>query len=377
MPDTNLETPRLLLDRARLERNAARLRARCAELGVRFRPHIKTAKSVEVAHIAHGGGTGGKLTVSTLREAEAMAAAGFRDLLLAATITPAKLPRAAALQRAHDARLLLLADDIAMVRLVAAAAEMPFDVLIEIDCGEHRSGIAAGSPALLAIAAEIARAPNLRLAGVMTHAGHSYATDDIDSIAELAETERAAAVTAAGRLRAAGHGCDIVSVGSTPTLLHARHLDGVTEARAGVSLFWDLAQFSRGMCGWDDLALSVLATVIGHQHNGPVPSLVLDAGALALSKDVSANTFLPEAKNGILADARTGERLPLVVNVLHQEHGTVHVPDETWFARLPVGVVVRVVPNHACLTAAGGYGFYHVHDGDGRAQATWPRVDGW
>lgn len=372
----NVETPLLLLDRTRVARNAARLRTRCAALGVRFRPHIKTAKSAEVARIAHQDATG-PLTVSTLREAEAMAAAGFTDLLLATTITPAKLPRVAAVQRTHGARVLLLADSVAMIRLLAASPETGFDVLIEIDCGEHRSGIAAASPALLPVAEAIAQAPNLRLAGVLTHAGHSYATDDTDRIAELAEAERDAAVTAAERLRAAGHECAVISVGATPTLLFARHLHGVTEIRAGVSLFWDLAQFSRGMCGWDDLALSVLATVIGHQHNGPAPSLVLDAGALALSKDISANAFLPEARNGILADARTGERLPLVVNVLHQEHGTVHVPDAGWFDRLPVGTMVRVLPNHACLTAAGGYGAYHVHDGDGVPRARWARVDGW
>lgn len=371
-----IETPRLLLDRARVARNAARLRDRCAGLGVAFRPHIKTAKCAEVARIAHDDAAG-PLTVSTLREAEAMAEAGFRNLLLAASITPAKLPRAAAIQRLHGARLLLVADDAAMVGLLDAAAEDRFELLIEVDCGEHRSGLAPDDAALPGLAAAIAGSRNLTLAGVMTHAGHSYATDDRQALADLAETERAAAVQAATTLRAAGHGCAVVSVGSTPTLLFARHLDGVTEARAGVSLFWDLAQFSRGMCGWDDLALSVLATVIGHQHNGPSPALVIDAGALALSKDVSANTFLPDARNGILADARTGARLPLSVTVLHQEHGTVYVPDTGWFDRLPVGSLVRVMPNHACLTAAGGYGAYDVHDGDGAPRARWSRVDGW
>lgn len=371
-----IETPRLLLDRQRLTRNAARLRERCGALGVAFRPHIKTAKSAEVARVAHDAAAG-PLTVSTLREAEAMAAAGFRDLLLAATMIPARLPRAAALQRAHGARLLVVADDPGMVAMLDRAAEDEFGVLIEIDCGEHRSGLAPDSRALADVAAAIAASRHFTPAGVMTHAGHSYATDDRAALADLAETERAAATQAASVLRGAGYDCGVVSIGSSPTLLFARHLEGVTEVRAGVALFQDLAQFSRGMCGWDDLALSVLATVIGHQRNGPTPAIVLDAGALAMSKDNSANTFLPEAHFGILADARTGARLPLAIDVLHQEHGTVYLPDPSWFARLPVGSLVRVMPNHACLTAAGGYGGYDVHDGDGVAVARWPRVDGW
>lgn len=376
-----VETPRLLLDEARLARNAARLRARCAALGVAFRPHHKTAKCVEVARAAHGGAAG-PMTASTLREAEQLAAAGFTDLLLAAVASPGRVPRAVAVGRDHPGtRLLLAADDAAMARLVGEAVPegAGFGVLAEIDSGEHRSGLDPDSPALLALAEAIARqSPRLRLAGVMTHAGHSYATDDPDALAATAEAERAAAVHAAARLRKAGHAVEVVSVGSTPTLLHARHLDGVTEARAGVSLLWDLAQMSRGLCGWDDLALGVLATVIGHQRGGARPAIVLDAGALALSKDATANAFLPGAGYGLLADARTGERLAgLSVSVVHQEHGTVPVPEESWFARLPVGATVRVMPNHACLTAAGGYGAFHVHGGDGAARAVWPRVDGW
>lgn len=371
------ETPRLLLDQTRLERNAARLRERCSTLGVDFRPHLKTAKCAEVARLAHGG-RAGPVTVSTLREAEFLTGNGFDDFLLSTAATPDRLPRVAALQD-RGARVSLVADDPVMVGLLGEAAARPVDLLVEVDCGEHRSGTDPDGAALLFAADEAARHPNLRLRGVLTHAGHSYGTADPAHLADLAEAERAAAVHAAERLRARGHACPVVSVGSTPTLLFARHLEGVTEVRAGVSLFWDLAQFSRGLCGWDDLALSVEAAVIGHQRTFPdaAGALVLDAGALAMSRDASANAYLPEARFGILADAATGERLPLSIAVLHQEHGTVPVPDRTWFDRLPLGAHVRVLPNHACLTASGGHGGYDVHAGDGRALARWSRCDGW
>ncbi|MGI4946582.1 MAG: alanine racemase [Janthinobacterium lividum] len=372
-----LETPRLLLDRERLERNARRMRERCNVLGVALRPHLKTGKSVEVAKLA-GGGESGPVTVSTLAEAVYLAAAGWRNILYATAMAPAKAARAARIQRDTGATLLLAVDSVeAASMLTAQAAEhgASFGCLIEVDCGEHRSGTAPASDELAAVAAAVAAgAPHLRLEGVMTHAGHSYALGDAVGLRAMAEVERVAAVSSAELLRSLGHPCPIVSVGSTPTILYAEHLRGVTEARAGIYLFWDLAQLSRSMCVEADIAVSVLATVIGHQRRGP--SLVLDAGALALSKDIGANRFMPGAHYGWVCDTATLQRLgTLSVEVVHQEHGTVPVPDEGWFTRLPVGSTVRILPNHACLTCA-PYPAYDVVAG-GAVVSRWNRTGGW
>lgn len=372
-----LDTPRLILDAARLDRNAERMRARCADLGVTLRPHLKTAKSIDVARVA-AGGEQGPITVSTLAEAEYFAAAGWRDILYSTAITPAKLARADRIQRDTDARLLFVVDDkdaVVLIGQAAAALDARFGVLIEVDCGEHRSGVEPASPALLEVADAIAAAaPYLELVGVLSHAGHSYAFAEPEPVRALAEVERLAAVSSAEYLRERGHPCPIVSIGSTPTVLFAGHLDGVTEVRAGIYLFHDLAQLSRGVCTLEDIAVSVLATVIGHQHNGP--SLILDAGALALSKDVGANRFMPEAGYGLVCDAATLEPLgSLAVTVVHQEHGNVPVPDESWFDRLPIGSLVRVLPNHACLTCA-AYASYDVLR-DGQITEQWPRTGGW
>ena len=371
-----LETPRLLLDRDRLKVNAKRMRARCAALGVKLRPHVKTAKSTEVARIA-GSGVG-PITVSTLAEAAYFAAAGWGDILYATAMVPAKVAHAARIQADTGARLTLVVDEPEAARGIGAAAAAlgtSFTCLVEVDCGEHRSGVAPASDELAAVACTIAEsAPHLAVAGVMTHAGHSYALDDVAALRALAETERAAAVYSAERLRSVGHHCPIVSIGSTPTVLHAEHLRGVTEVRAGIYLFCDLAQLSRHVCAEADLAVSVLSTVIGHQRRGP--TLVLDAGALALSKDLSANRYLPDAHYGWVCDAATLERFPgLSVATLHQEHGAVPVPDESWFARLPVGSAVRILPNHACLTCA-AYPAYDVV-ADGQVVGRWARTGGW
>ncbi|PWT89255.1 MAG: hypothetical protein C5B56_07440 [Proteobacteria bacterium] len=372
----DLETPCLLLDRARLERNVARMLARCRDLGVAIRPHVKTPKSLDIARLAHGGAIGA-ITVSTLREAEHFARHGYRDILHATAIVPAKLARVAAIERNTGAVVRVVLDSVAVARGVADLARTgtaPIEVLIEIDCGEHRSGVAPDDPALTAIADCLRPGPGAKLVGVMTHAGHSYATDDVAAVRAIAGHERDTAVAAARALRRAGHPCPMVSVGSTPTILHAEHLEGVTEARCGVYALWDLAQASRGMCRLDDIAATVLATVIGHNHAGG--SLILDAGALALSKDVSANKFMPAAGYGLLCDAQTAAPLaPLSVSEVHQEHGTVRVPDTSWFDHLPIGTQVRIMPNHTCLTCA-AYDTYHVVEG-ARIVDTWGRINGW
>lgn len=373
---TNLETPRLILDRPRLERNARRMTERCRRLGVTLRPHMKTAKSIEVAQIAKPGAHE-TITVATLQEAEFFAKQGYTDILYAVGLTPNKFERAAAIQERSGARLLFCLDS---AEVAQAAAEFTarrggvFDFLIEVDCGEHRSGLAPHSAEVAAIGRLLSQAPGTQCLGVMTHAGHSYSSDDPGRLADIAETERASAVSAAQALRAAGVEPQIVSVGSTPTVLHATGLDGVTEVRCGIYLLWDLAQFSRGMCGLDDLALSVLATVIGHNRQGE--ALILDAGSLALSKDISANSFRPDVKFGYVCDPTDGRRLgDLVVNGVHQEHGTVEIADPVWFDRLPIGSPVRILPNHACLTAA-AYDRFTVVDG-GEVVGQWARSLGW
>ena len=376
MKISDAETPRLLLDPDRLQRNIDLMAARCADLGVTLRPHLKTPKSVMVANQAIPD-RGHPLTVSTLREAEAFAAGGYKDILCAATTAPTKLAHADRIQRETGARIILVTDNAAVLEPIdAMSGELgtTFDFLIEIDCGEHRSGVQPASQDLLDIATAIGEAKNLQLAGVMTHAGHSYALDDASKIADLAEVERAAAADSADALRAAGHDIGIVSVGSTPTVLHARHLEGITEARAGVYLFWDLAQYSRNICALDDIAVTVLATVIGHNRAGQ--SIVLDSGALALSKDIGANTFAPDVKYGYVCDADSVEPYEgLSVATVYQEHGIVPVSDESWFDKLPVGAQVRVLPNHTCMTCAAYDGYDVVRDGE--IVENWPRVNGW
>lgn len=370
----DLPSPVLLLDRRRLERNIARMQGRARDLGVMLRPHMKTAKSARVAEMAVG--RGGAITVSTLAEAAYFARAGFADITYAVPVAPQKLEQAAAIMREAPG-LKLITDNVAVAQAIAAkgrALGITYSVLVKIDCGLGRAGIAPDAPELLPLAAALSQ-PGAQLAGVLTHAGHSYHAKSVAEIAEIAEDERAAAVLAAVRLREAGHDCAIVSVGSTPTALFAKHLDGITEMRPGNFVFFDLFQAGLGCCGMDDIAVSVLATVVSHHHGRN--HLLIDAGGLALSKDTGANEHAPGTGYGRVC--RPGEALPLAglaIHDVHQEHGLVGGPQPVDFAAFPPGSRLQVLPNHVCMTGA-MYDRYHVTEGSTAVVAEWDRVNGW
>ena len=223
-----LETPCLLLDAAKLEANVARMRAHLDALGVALRPHLKTAKSIDVARRVLRT-PDGAITVSTLKEAEYFFEHGIRDILYAVGLTPNKLEHVSAL-RSRGAQLSVILDNIDAARAVAAQARATADripVLIEIDCDGHRSGILPGDPALLEVGRAL-DAGGCELSGVMTHAGDSYNKDSVAGIKACAAHERDAVVHAAKALRAAGLACPVVSVGSTPTATYADELGGVT-----------------------------------------------------------------------------------------------------------------------------------------------------
>lgn len=374
---SDLQTPVLLLDRSRLTANVARMGDKAKAHGVALRPHLKTAKSADIARLATAGQPGG-VTVSTLKEAAYFIAQGFTDITYAVGIAVGKLDQVTALQR-DGIRIAILTDNVDVARGIAAHVEATggqFDVFIEIDTGDHRAGVAPDSPVLLRIAEILTGAAGVTLRGVLTHAGHSYNCTTADEIAAVAEEERAGAVQAAERLRAAGMACPVVSVGSTPTAVHARDLTGVTEMRPGVYMFNDVFQASIGACTMDDIALSVLATVIGHYPDRG--EILTDAGGLALSKDRSTADSPRDMGYGLavgLADVKLPEMHVVRVS---QEHGVIAAAPGAGalpFAALPPGTRLRILPNHACMTAA-AYDCYHVLEGD-RVVATWPRVNGW
>ncbi|WNC95136.1 DSD1 family PLP-dependent enzyme [Paraburkholderia sp. FT54] len=359
-------------------RNIARLRGRLAGHGVNLRPHLKTGKSLDVARRVMDG-PGGPITVSTLREAEQFAEGGVRDILYAVGIAPAKLERVTALRR-RGVDLSVVVDSLDAAHAVAQQSRIsrdPIPTLIEIDSDGHRAGVSRAAAGQLIAIGRALHEGGASLRGVMTHAGESYSCDTVDAIVAMAERERAEAVGCAAVLRDAGLPAPVVSVGSTPTAHFARDLSGVTEVRAGVFVFFDLVMAGLNVCAVDDIALSVLATVIGHQSDKGW--ILVDAGWMAMSRDRGTASQKIDQGYGIVCDVDGVPYPDLIMAGANQEQGILALRDGSaaQLPQLPIGSQVRILPNHACPTAAQHDYYTVVRTGSREILDKWSRFRGW
>ncbi|MBM9485338.1 DSD1 family PLP-dependent enzyme [Pseudomonas sp. ICBG1301] len=375
-PIASLDTPVALIDVSRMQRNIQRMQQRMHSLGVRLRPHIKTSKCLPVIKAQIAAGASG-VTVSTLKEAEYCFAEGINDVFYAVAIAPGKLAQALALRR-QGCNLSVLTDSVVGAQAIVTFARQHderFDVWIEIDCDGHRSGLAVEDPALLAVARVLVEGGQ-QLRGVMTHAGSSYELDTLPALQALAEQERQLCVSAAEKIRQAGMACPEVSIGSTPTALSALNLEGVTEVRAGVYVFFDLVMHNIGVCQADELALSVLTTVIGHQQDKGW--IITDAGWMAMSRDRGTQRQRQDFGYGQVCTEAGDWIEDARVTGANQEHGIITLgaaQGTDIVARFPIGSRLRILPNHACATGA-QFPHYHACDAEG-AVHTWSRLHGW
>ncbi|MBD3423539.1 MAG: DSD1 family PLP-dependent enzyme [Candidatus Latescibacteria bacterium] len=368
------ETPCCIVDISRVRANINHLHQRLEKLGVGLRPHGKTVKNIRLIRMALKGQPGG-IAVSTLREAEYYFSNGITDITYAVGITPSKLDRVAELA-GRGARMSVILDTIEQVRALGKAgrelgAALPF--LIEIDCDGLRGGIGPDDPLLIEMGTVAEHEEGAELTGVLTHAGGSYHCDSVGEIRKMAEREREYAVRAAERLRSSGLSCPVVSVGSTPTAYFAASLDGVTEVRAGVFMFQDLMMAGLGVCSVDEIALSVLTSVTGYQKERGW--IITDAGWMALSNapagKYSSGFGIPRLIDG----ESMGD---FTVTSTSQEHGIISslaglVPN---YNTLEIGSRLRILPNHACATAA-MHSFYYTVEGGTGITGKLERTGGW
>ncbi len=367
----DLPTPCLVLDRTILQRNLDTMARAIARHDVALRPHMKTAKSIDVARLALNSPlvrTQG-ITVSTLAEAEYFVGHGITDIIYAVGITPQKLVQVAKLN-ASGADVKVITDDAEIAALISTH-HAGVRALIEVDCGEARGGIGPDGPELTQIAANLGQS----CAGILSHAGHSYSGRTPADMQRIAQAEYESAVRAANRLRGAGFPCDIVSIGSSPTALHAQTLAGITDIRPGVYMLGDLFQAEIGTHTHADIAVTVLTSVIGRRT--AENRLVIDAGGIALSKDRSTEAAPHDWGFGHVRDLDGNSSLGhAIVRRANQEHGIVDLDPTLLPPNLRIGDKLRVAPNHVCMTAA-AHDRYFVVEGSQVLTAVWPRVNGW
>jgi D-serine deaminase-like pyridoxal phosphate-dependent protein len=349
-----LDTPALLVDLDLMEANIAALISRLRPSGVRVRPHLKTAKSPAIARILAAAGASG-FCVAKLGEAEVMAAAGIDDLLITSEIAgAAKLRRLAALHAAHPAVRVVVDSSAgaAMLDAACAGAGPPLEVLIELDVGQGRCGVASGEPAR-ALARAIAALPRLRLLGIQGYEGHLQHIADPAEQTRRVDAAMGLLTATAELLRADGHAIETVTTGGTGTCERCAAHPGVTEVQPGSFIFLDRAyRDALGERGGYANALTILATVISRPAE---QRAVIDAGLKALSTDMgnAEPLHLPGVRYRPGGD----------------EHGILEWDSEARPA-LAVGDQVALIPGHIDTTV-NLYDVYHVQR-DGVVVATWP-----
>ena len=356
-----IKTPSLVVDFQRMKRNAESISARAKSLNVQLRPHVKTHRCAEIARLQTENTFGG-IMVSTLAEAHFFTKNGFSDITYGVPVERGKFAEAIELSKNVE-RFAVLTDDADSVEELAQKAKAEnarLDVFLKVDVGYHRCGVEPHTKEAFEIPRKISDSSNLNFAGILTHAGHSYHAETPEKLLAVAHEERNKMRGLAEALRAEGLEVPTVSVGSTPTMSAIDDLEGITELRAGNYIFYDAFQATLGSCRFEDCALTVLAAIV--HRDAERRKIVVDAGAVALSKDRGAVEFDSFCGYGRVYDLN-GNDLGLRVGSLSQEHGEIFVDDEATFNRLKVGMRVRILANHSCLTAL-QHSHYHILDGD-------------
>ena len=368
-----IKTPSLIVDFERMKRNAKGIANRAKELNVNLRPHVKTHRCLEIAKIQTEKTFGG-IMASTLSEAHFFSKNGFSDITYGVPVEKGKFDEAISIAKTID-KFSLLTDDAGTVKDLNAKAKnenVKLNIFVKIDVGYHRCGIEPQTKEAFEIPQKIADSSNLNFAGILTHAGHSYHADAPEKLLKVAHTERDLMRNLADELRGKGLNVPCVSIGSTPTFSAIDDRTGITEFRAGNYIFFDAFQATLGSCRFEDCALTVLAAVV--HRDSTRQKIVVDAGAVALSKDRGAVEFDSACGYGRVYDL-DGNDLNLRVESLSQEHGEISVADEKIFDNLKVGSRIRILANHSCLTAL-QHSHYHIFD-DGKIVDRWEINRGW
>ncbi len=343
---TDLLTPCVLVESARVQRNIDRMQGAADSGGRRLRPHIKTHKSIALARRQRAAGAYG-LCCAKLGEAEVFAAEGFEDIRVAFPLHPVNVDRVVALL--DHTRLSFIVDHADVAREwseALRAARRAVDVLVKVDVGLHRCGIDPHADDAATFVSDIAAMPGFNFRGLLSHAGHAYGAASAAEAAQIARNEAEVLTSLAGLVREQGVAVEEISVGATPTARFSAHTDGVTELRPGNYIYYDRMQVALGAASWDDCALTVLARVV--TTHAP-DRIILDCGSKTLSSDQVRGPG-QQPGYGVVLQAlhSSAPDESLLVERLSEEHATVKAAIPS---ALRPGDRVRVVPNHSCVVS--------------------------
>jgi D-serine deaminase-like pyridoxal phosphate-dependent protein len=342
----DLETPAVVIDRPILDANIAMGAAIARQHKVSLRPHIKTHKSPAIAKLQIAAGAAG-ITASKTDEALVFIEAGIPSITVAYPLVDrAKISRLirAAKIRGTDLRVVAdSADGIAALSGEARAQSHRLPVFLKVDVGLHRCGVDPALPASRDLASALDRAPGLRFAGLLAHAGHAYGAGTPEGVRMIAGEERHLLLEFAASLRKAGIEVREVSVGSTPTVILNDGFEGLSEARPGNYVFMDMTQVGLGVARPDQVSLSVMATVVSRNDR----YAIVDAGSKVMSSDRGPHGSDSVRGFGAVFTLEEPGAPAMTLARLSEEHGFVEHEGRD----LKIGSRLRIVPNHSCPVA--------------------------
>jgi len=361
---SQLERPILLLDKSKFLRNVARMAQKASASGVTLRPHVKTHQSADLAGWMGDFGIH-KITVSSVDMAEYFSRYGWNDITIAVPVNIHQIPRINALAKAIELQV-IIDSDFAAVSLSEGIA-VPLDVWIEIDTGDHRTGISPQKiDQILRVAKTLSQASAIRFKGILTHAGHSYKAPGAQEIPRIHERSLASLQNIKQALEAAGYSRLSVSIGDTPSCtIVERFLPPIDEIRPGNFVFYDLKQKSLGVCRDEDIAVGVACPVISKSPERQ--ELVVYGGSVHLSRE---SLPLPSGRPYFGQIARLKEDQgewgapveEVYLSSLSQEHGKV-TGSEDFIRSTQIGDTLIALPVHSCITASLYSEFHVLKDG--------------
>jgi D-serine deaminase-like pyridoxal phosphate-dependent protein len=356
---SNLDTPSILCDLDRLERNVADWQALMDRHQVRFRPHVKTHKIPDIARMQVAAGARGIICAKP-SEAEPFVAAGIDDVCLAYPVLGPQKWRRIAGMAARGVKMTVNCDNETAVRqasVAAAAAGVTVNLQVDVDSGMHRGGIPMTEVGEIEqLARTIVALPGVDFDGLTTHRGIWY--EGAPGPADAGHDEGQLLVNLADKLRAAGLEVRELTAGGTFTAKWVAEVPGVTEARAGTYVFYDLMHLGAGTASEDQLALSALCTVVSRRTPG---RLTIDGGSKTFSGDrgVVGGTKMNAPDLARAVDRR------VFVEALTEEHGMARAEEP-----VSLGEKLRFYPFHACTCANLTNEIVGVRAG--RVETVWP-----
>ncbi len=336
MLKSDLDTPALIVDLDKLKQNIDDMAEFAAANGIQLRPHAKTHKTPEIGRLQLEAGAVG-LTVAKLSEAEVFIDAGCSEILVAYPLVGEAKHRRL-LELCQRANITTVVDHIEIARLLSrtmSASRLELPLLVEIDTGLNRCGVQAGKPAR-DLAQQITRLPGLRFAGLLTHEGHAQLAGAPEKVRETGLSAGEMMAETAELIRKSGLEVPIISVGLTATAKITATVDGVTETRPGIYVFYDRSEALHQVVAPDRCAARVLATVATRPT---AERIILDSGTKALTSD-RAGVSPPVAGHGYVIDHPDWE-----INSLSEEHGATKIRADD---PAKIGDRVEIIPNHIC-----------------------------